>query len=282
MAEQLSLFDNVDDLPPLHLQSDSLLPEGGREEDSERALRLCEALAPGTGQMKMVVIEGEPASKSRPRFTRTGRVYRTKEDVDAELRTAYHVRSLFKEPWTGNIALGCVFFRPNKQRIDVDNMLKHVCDAANGIAWVDDSQVTAVYGVAELDSSYPRTILVFAQHRSTLLRGTDNVRPCEHCGKPFPMVGRTTKRFCGYECSLKAKGYDLSKPIPCKQCGKSFRRTTTKQFLCSIECRAASRLKVPRGGGDPSRCADCGKELSHRRGGRCRECWRANPNPKGK
>lgn len=264
---------------PLYLQSDSILPTGGTSQDRERALLLCEALAPGTGQMKMVVIDGEPASKSRPRFTRTGRPYRTKEDVDAEKRTAAHLQRLFSEPWTGNVALGCVFFRPNKQRIDVDNMIKHVCDAANGIAWIDDSQVTAVYGIAELDIDHPRTVIVFAQHRSTLLRGTDNVRACEHCGTEFPIIGRTTKRFCSSTCAYKARGHDLSEPIPCKQCGEPFRRTTKTQVMCSAECRAASVRGRNKSRGKPkSECTECGTVLGHSRGGRCRACWRANPN----
>ncbi|MBB5081331.1 RusA family crossover junction endodeoxyribonuclease [Nonomuraea endophytica] len=268
----------INDSQPLELTPDSLFPAGGREEDAERALLLCEALAPGTGQMMMAVIDGEPPSKSRPRFTRNGKPYRTKEDVDAEARTAQHLRRIFDQPWTGNIALGCIFFRPNKQRIDVDNMIKHVCDAANGIAWNDDSQVTAVYGVAELDQQSPRTVLIFAQHRSTLTRGTDNVRPCEYCGTPFELVGRTTKRFCTAACSYKARGYDLSEPILCKQCGQLFRRTTKAQILCSRECRADSvRGRNRSRGGPPSNCATCGKPLSHRRGGRCRDCWRANP-----
>lgn len=263
---------------PLHLTADSLLPPGGREEDTERGRLLCEALAPGTGEMRFAVIPGEPPSKSRPRFTRTGKPYRTKEDVDAERRTAWHLRRLFPEPWAGNIALGCVFFRPNKQRIDVDNMLKHVCDAANKIAWLDDSQVTAVYGVAELDTENPRTILVFARHSSSLTRGSDNVRACEHCGTEFPLVGRTTKRFCSSACAYKARGHDLSAPVPCKHCGKPFRRTTSAQVMCSRQCRTDSlRGRNRQRSGPHKPCTDCGNPLPHRRGGRCRECWRKNP-----
>lgn len=264
---------------PLSKSRDSLMPVGGPHQDTERAMLLCEVLAPGTGEMKMTIIDGDPPSKSRPRFTRQGRPYRTKEDVDAEKRTAAHLRRVFTEPWTGNVALGAVFFRPNKQRIDVDNMLKHVCDAANEIAWLDDSQVTAVYGVAELDIERPRTILVFARHRSTLTRGTDNTRPCERCGVPFLLVGTTKKRFCSQECARKARGHDLSEPVPCQECGQPFRRTTQAQILCSAECRADRLRGRNRAKGSPrSRCASCDKTLSHTRGGRCRACWRANPN----
>lgn len=261
---------------------DTLMPTGGREQDRERGLRLIEVLAPGTAEAKILILPGEPASKSRPRFTRNGKPYRTKEDVDAEKRTAEHVRQFFAKPWTGNIALGCVFFRPSKQRIDVDNMIKHVCDAVNGIAWIDDSQVTAVYGVAELDAVHPRTILVFTPHVSTLTRGSDNVRACERCGTEFPMVGRSTKRFCTAACSYKARGHDLSEPVPCKQCERPFRRITSAQLMCSRECRADSLRGRNKARGVPrSTCSTCGKTLPHTRGGRCRKCWAAAPTLPG-
>lgn len=226
--------------------TDSILPTGGVESDNERALRLCAVLAPGTAQLITTVMLGEPASKSRPRFTRRGKPYRTREDTDAEKRTARHLGRLFEQPWTGNVAVGAVFFRPNKQRIDVDNMLKHVCDAANGVAWVDDSQVTAIYGIAELDVEKPRTILVFARHASTLTRGTDNVRACEYCGTLFELVGRTTKRFCTSTCAYKARGHDLSEPVACKQCGTPFRRKTKTQLMCSAHCRIESQRGLTR------------------------------------
>lgn len=241
-----------------------------------------EVLAPGSSDAKIIVTPGEHASKSRPRFTRTGKTYKPRKDEDAEERTAWHVRRAFRgdPPWTGNVALGCVFFRPNKQRIDVDNMLKHVCDAANGIAWVDDSQVTAVYGVAELDEQHPRTVLVITRHESSLTRGSDNARECAHCLTPFAVVGKSTKRFCSPECARKARGHDLSEPVECKQCSKSFRRATTQQVLCSRACWGAYNKGRPRKKRSERRkCAECGKQLNHSRAGRCRDCWRANPNP---
>lgn len=275
-----ALFD-VDTPPPPSAEPDprdTLLPRGGREQDHERALRLMEALAPGTCEAKIIVIPGEPASKSRPRFTRKGKPYRTKEDVDAEQRTAAHIRRVFPEPWTGNMAVGCVFFRPNKQRIDVDNMLKHVCDAANHIAWLDDSQITALYGIAEMDAAEPRTIIVFTTHTSSLVRGSDNMRPCERCSKPFPLMGTSKKRFCGKSCSYKARGHDLNEPVHCKHCKRPFRRTTTAQTMCSRECWADHlRGKAKARAKPKSVCPGCGKTLAHSRGGRCRECWRADP-----
>lgn len=148
----------------------TLLPAGGRGHDRVRAELLAQALAPGVTTDKYLVLEGEPASKARHRTSRDGRTYKTSADSAAEARTAWALRRAFKEPWTGNLALGAVFFRPDRRRMDVDNLLKHICDAGNGIAWVDDAQITAVYGVAELDAGDPRTLLVVVRHVSSLVR----------------------------------------------------------------------------------------------------------------
>lgn len=275
----------AEQLPDLAAARSSLLPAGGRDLDHERALRLAAVLAPDAGEIRWLVIAGEPASKARPRFTKTGKPYRTKEDVDAEARTAWNVRTMFKEPWTGNVGVGCVFFRPGQQRIDVDNMLKHVCDAANKIAWVDDSQITAIYGIAELDADNPRTILVFVRHESSLRRGTDETNVCQVCGKDFHIgygvARRVNQKYCTKECSKKARGHVLDEPVPCGYCGTPFKRTTTSQRMCSPACRYNSFKHVRAANTPPmSSCAECGKELRHRRGGRCRDCWRKSPQSK--
>lgn len=271
----------VEDFPRRCEGGSTILPEGGREQDQERALRLVQALAPGTADLRFFVIPGEPVSKARPRLGKGG-TYQKEEDKEAERRTGWHFRKAQRgaPPWTGNVALGCVFFRPNRQRIDVDNMLKHVCDSANGIAWLDDSQVTAVYGVAEIDAEYPRTIIVMARHHSSLMRGTDADLRCPQCGNRFTGQGRNPQRHCSVTCANKAAGRDLSAPVQCKQCGNPFRRKTAAQVFCGAECSRSFWKGRPRNRrNNRSRCSECGTQLSHNRGGRCRACWRANPNP---
>lgn len=154
----------------------SLLPAGKRNVDAVRASLLAGVLAPDVADVKVIRFGGQPASKARPRFAKEGRTYKTDADTAAETSTAWQLRRAFPKPWTGNLALGCVFFRPDRQRIDVDNMIKHICDAGNGIAWVDDAQITAVYGVAELDVEDPRTLLVVTRHVSSLDRAEAPVK----------------------------------------------------------------------------------------------------------
>lgn len=183
------------------------------EEDRDRALALCSVLSPESADVRFFVIPGDPSSKSRPRFSRNGHAYTKAQDRAQERVSALHFKRVFKAPKTGNVAVGCIFFRSNRRWIDADNMLKHICDAANGIAYIDDSQVTAVLGVIELDRDNPRTIVMISDHETTMTRGKDV-------------------------------------EIPRK------RRAAAKPY---------------------SACAQCGKQLSHRRGGRCRECWKQEP-----
>ncbi|MDX2919689.1 RusA family crossover junction endodeoxyribonuclease [Streptomyces sp. NE06-03C] len=157
------------DLAPAPVGS-SLLPAGGRDLDRERARLLASALAPGATSGKLIWWLGEPSTKARPRFGAGGKTYKTDEDEQAEAATGWQLRRAFSEPWVGNVALGAVFFRSDRRRVDVDNMLKHICDAGNGIAWVDDAQITALLGFAELDPVHPRTVLVVCRHASSLDR----------------------------------------------------------------------------------------------------------------
>lgn len=248
--------------------------------DMDRALSMFSALGLGqSDSLSVVTIPGAPWSKSRPRFGR-GRAYTKKEDIDAETRTATYLKSVVKRPLEGNAGLVCIFYRPNRQRIDTDNLIKHVCDAGNGVLWLDDSQCTAVMGVIELDAENPRTVVAIGEHTSTLRRGSDATKPCKVCGGPIRLDGHSGNAplTCAGPCRATYKGYsDLSALVPCGHCGKKFRRQTKTNKFCSVDCRIDSLRDKRRAGAKPfSRCTDCDKELAHKRGGRCRDCWSAS------
>lgn len=250
--------------------------------DLDWALDMCSMFGRGGDDEYLfyAVIEGEPWSKSRPRFTRRGKggTYQPRDDREAEQRLAWHLKAGHAERFPGNVMLACRFYRPNSQRIDADNLLKHVCDSATGILWDDDCQVTLTLGEIQLDRERPRTVIVAADHYSTLLRGDDRKIPCAHCGEPFlPPAGSRGKRFCSSECMYGARVTKLD-DRECPQCGKTYKPKTATQARCSRECHAAWLTGRAREKAAPmSTCAECGKELAHRRGGRCRDCWRANP-----
>jgi len=243
--------------------------------DIDKGLALFRVLCPHSELMNCLVVEGEPPSKARPRFSSRGRVYTPKKQVEAERYLSWRLKQAFKEPLEGNIAVGCVFYRSTHQRIDVDNMMKHVLDAANGVCWIDDSQVTAILGTIEFDPDHPRTIIMIGRHDSSMVREGRREALCAYCGKPFdPRLRRGDPRrskFCSRVCASRSRGEDLRQTVPCAYCGRHFRRRTAGQRLCSEECRRAnlrrSREKPP------ALCSDCGKPLSKRGYKRCRECW---------
>lgn len=92
-------------------------------------------------------IEGEPVVKGRPRFTRNGRTYTPKTTVEAELRVAEAFKAAaggFVPERSDVYALHVLFEMGTLRRKDIDNLLKLVMDALNGVAWVDDHQVVEV------------------------------------------------------------------------------------------------------------------------------------------
>lgn len=138
-----------------------------------------EALAVfGQGTLRHAVIPGKPWAKGRPRHnTRTNKTFTSKADLEAEERTAWALRAGIRYKYRGNVAMACVFYLPSLHRIDYDNMLKHVCDAANHVIYDDDSQVTAGLGVVALDRDNPRTVVILGEHYGcTVPRGRNNDR----------------------------------------------------------------------------------------------------------
>lgn len=251
--------------------------------DVDRLLDMFSALDMGQSDtMHMITIPGAPWSKARPRFNRKGFAYTHPDDIDAEHRTAIYLRQSVRQPYTGNVGVACLFYRPNHQRIDCDNLLKHVCDAANGVLWKDDSQCTALMGFIELDATNPRTVIIVGEHQSTLCRGTNDTHTCQVCGKQFMRTTRMRDRpnkTCSRSCSAILRGfYSLAEPIPCASCGQKFKRRTKTQRFCSEECRRQSLRDKAKSSGRPySKCTECGAQLAHKRGGRCRSCWCRSP-----
>jgi Holliday junction resolvase RusA-like endonuclease len=160
---------------------------------TDEVLALMHAFNRHFTRVEFAVVPGEPHSKARPRFAPNGRAYHDPKDKVAEQATGFRLKRI--PMFTGNVALIAVFYRSTRRRVDVDNLLKHVCDAANGIVFKDDSQITSLSGVLELDADNPRTVLAFADHETTMTRGVDAVRPCTRCGSSVLIAAG--RRLCG-------------------------------------------------------------------------------------
>lgn len=127
-----------------------------------------------------LVVPITPVAKARPRVVRDyqGRVHtftpKKTKDFEARIKAAYlekrEEKGISKHP----VALWCQFcFEPPKSwgkrkkeqavdkliqktsKPDIDNLLKAVMDALNGLAWVDDAQVVQIYA-KKIYSQIPR------------------------------------------------------------------------------------------------------------------------------
>lgn len=209
------------------------------DSDKHAVLRLIEPFARGD-RVDVAVIDGEPISKARARFTSKGKPYTPKVTVAGEMRLAAMLASIPTYP--GNVVVGCIFYRSSRQRIDLDNLLKAVLDASTRAhVWTDDSQVTAILALLEHDHDRPRTIIALAPHVSSMTRGDDALVSCEFCGTRFFPAGqrRDKARWCSRECRAR-----LAKPIPCAACGKPFRRRSGNQKYCSNTCRGVGYTRA--------------------------------------
>lgn len=110
-------------------------------------------------------VAGKPVGKGRPRFTRSGHVFTPERTRTYEQAVAWECRKAMKgklpsvHPQRVSVE---VMVKPPKSwskaktknalggliapgRPDIDNYLKAVLDGCNGVAFLDDSQVVAVY-----------------------------------------------------------------------------------------------------------------------------------------
>jgi crossover junction endodeoxyribonuclease RusA len=119
---------------------------------------------------RIAVIPGEPPSKQRPRArvqtTRAGKAYvqayTPAETRKAEQRLAWQMRPLGHHP-AGMLAVAILFYRRTRQRVDIDNLQKAALDAATlaGV-WADDSQVSAIACIRQVDNQAPRLVMAIA------------------------------------------------------------------------------------------------------------------------
>lgn len=216
------------------------------------------------------VHDGDPASKARARYGRGGHTYTPARTVAAQdaLSTMFRVALDGAPPLEGNIAIAAVFYRPNHQRIDADNLMKLVLDAATKArVWLDDSQVTAQASVIEFDAEKPRTLIALGPTVSTLIRGPVE-RMCPRCGKAFSTTRAGRRIYCSPACSQPRATAN------CARCGTEFHRGTGGAKYCSRACMNADPLRRQRMAEQrpAPRCVTCGGRVSRREYRQCSDC----------
>lgn len=92
-----------------------------------------------------LTIDGTPIAKGRPRVYRGHGVTpeRTRQAEQA-IRDTFNRKYPGFQPFEGRLAMTCRFWMPRNGRPDLDNLVKLVTDALNGLAYRDDEQIDTV------------------------------------------------------------------------------------------------------------------------------------------
>ncbi|MFD6400775.1 RusA family crossover junction endodeoxyribonuclease [Nocardia sp. NPDC060249] len=192
-------------------------------------------------------VDGEPVSKARARFTNRGsktRVYTPEKTRVAEERVAWSFREV--APWhepDNEFTYGvmAVFFSDTRQRRDVDNMLKLICDGLNGVAWHDDVQVEEIAG------RRGRDLIGNARTDILIYRIGKIQRPekaCLQCKQPFLIYNSTSRqKYCSAQCRSDAR--KANRVRTCTNCGETFEANPSDESTrCSRKCRTDATTKL--------------------------------------
>lgn len=255
------------------------------------------ALPPvGKGRPRVTAAEYVQAGGKRVR-TRKAHAYTPRSTVEYQehagwlLRQAGAVRNDIDD-----LGIHAAFRVGNRQRKDIDNLLKALLDACNGIVWRDDAQVVTVTTTLTRAAEVPGTDLtvyvVNRRRRGCLTCGKaltvkqislGNVycspkcydvvqrkgayRVCHGCGvQVYRQAGKADAQqvFCTPECRDKRRNR-------CRACEKP---TWASKAFCSTECSEGWHRARPLRSAVVGTCPDCGGPVS-RGGARCRPCLHA-------
>lgn len=103
------------------------------------------------------VLEGDPVTKARPRVLKNGHVHTDRRTQEAERNLELVARTFGAKPHHGPVRLRLRFWHDGRRARDWDNLAKTVCDALNGVCWLDDSQIHDARVTVGIDRERPRT-----------------------------------------------------------------------------------------------------------------------------
>ena len=113
----------------------------------------------------------DPIPLSRPKFSH-GRAYLPTRSRSYRVSVQEVVRQLMKrrklEPFTGELICRLKFFRKFKPSArnfgDIDNHVKAIFDALQGLLFADDRQIVSVFAQKFKDGDRPRTHISFKEN----------------------------------------------------------------------------------------------------------------------
>lgn len=105
----------------------------------------------------MITIFTKPVPVNQKYGVINGRMLLQKKYRDTKEAIAWEIRSEWTgEPLVGDVALNILIYFGNNRKNDIDNCLKCILDAAEGVLFEDDSQVTELHVFKEYDKENPR------------------------------------------------------------------------------------------------------------------------------
>lgn len=132
-----------------------------------------------------IVIYGEPIPQGRPRFTKTGHTYDPQRSRNYKQLVRFWVTQHLKKidgfkPYENALCVDLTFYlgiptswskqkriqasqgviRPTSKRLgDLDNIVKAILDANNGLLWVDDCIITDLSARKRYTSELARVVI---------------------------------------------------------------------------------------------------------------------------
>lgn len=101
-----------------------------------------------------LTIPGEPVAKERPRKGQYGNFYTPRKSAQYEQMIGFLAMAQPGGPMLGPVSLTMEIYTGNRS-LDVDNVIKSVCDGLNGQGYKDDKQVCELH-VTRIWSDDPR------------------------------------------------------------------------------------------------------------------------------
>jgi len=131
--------------------------------------------------MKTISVSVTPVAKQRPRGykTKNGKIgfYTPSSNKEFEYIIRKQAEKVFEKPLTTPVSLTIFFYMPRPKRLiwktkpmpshpcdkrpDIDNLIKSVTDGLNGIAYLDDGQISSIHAYKRYHAGdgRPKTVI---------------------------------------------------------------------------------------------------------------------------
>lgn len=105
----------------------------------------------------MIVLYTKPVPLNQKYGLLNGRLLLQKKYRDAKESLALEIKTQWKQPpLTEEVAINLLVYLGTKRKIDIDAYLKIILDAAEGVVYENDNQVTELHVYKDTDIDNPR------------------------------------------------------------------------------------------------------------------------------